>query len=80
MTSRTVRTRSQMLGDLIQGYVGAIHDMAAAVREDLAFEGSDPGPRLTDSQVDSILLSITTLANLASGDLSDLLNEMEVPA
>ncbi|WP_236083885.1 hypothetical protein [Pseudomonas aeruginosa] len=80
MTSRTVRTRSQMLGDLIQGYVGAIHDMAAAVREDLAFEGSDPGPRLTAEQVDAIHLSIITIARLAGEDLIQLLTELEVPA
>ncbi len=76
----TSRIGAKALGDQLYSYIGAIQDLATAVREDLAFEGSDPGPRLTDSQVDSILLSITTLANLASGDLSDLLNEMEVPA
>ncbi|RAL80332.1 hypothetical protein CSC34_6488 [Pseudomonas aeruginosa] len=54
--------------------------MATAVREDLAFEGCEPGPRLTGDQVDAIHLSIITIARLAGEDLIQLLTELEVPA
>ncbi len=55
-------------------------DLATAVREDLAFEGFELGPRLTAEQVDAIHLSIITIARLAGEDLIQLLTEMEVPA
>ncbi|EOG4614376.1 hypothetical protein ACLD9I_004011 [Pseudomonas aeruginosa] len=81
MKSRTIRTKAQMLGDLVTSYLGAIHDLATAVRQDMGFdESADPAPRLTGDQREAILLSITTLATLAHGDLVDLLTEMEVPA
>lgn len=74
------RTEVQALADQLQGYITAVGDLAIAVREDLAFEGSEPGPRLTADQVDAIHLSIITIARLAGEDLIQLLTELEVPA
>ncbi|AIX12492.1 hypothetical protein IPC665_31940 [Pseudomonas aeruginosa] len=76
----TSRIGAKALGDQLYSYIGAIQDLATAVREDLAFEGFEPGPRLTADQVDAIHLSIITIARLAGEDLIQLLTEMEVPA
>ncbi|MEQ1029817.1 hypothetical protein [Pseudomonas aeruginosa] len=84
----TSRIGAKALGDQLYSYIGAIQDLATAVREDLAtavredlaFEGCEPGPRLTADQVDAIHLSIITIARLAGEDLIQLLTEMEVPA
>lgn len=73
----TRRIGAKALGDQLYSYIGAIQDLATAVREDLAFEGCEPGPRLTAEQVDAIHLSII---RLAGEDLIQLLTEMEVPA
>lgn len=75
------RTEVQILADQLQGYISAIGDLASAVREDLAFEGSrDLAPRLTGDQVDAIHFSIITIAKLAGEDLVSLLTKLEVPA
>ncbi|MDU4256022.1 hypothetical protein [Pseudomonas sp.] len=75
------RTEVQALADQLQGYISAIGDLAVAVREDLAFEGSrDDAPRLTGDQVDAIHFSIITIAKLAGEDLITLLDKLEVPA
>ncbi len=76
----TRRIGAKALGDQLYSYIGAIQDLATAVREDLAFEGCEPGPRLTAEQVDAIHLSIITIARLAGEDLIQLLTELEVPA
>ncbi|KSP56904.1 hypothetical protein IPC665_31220 [Pseudomonas aeruginosa] len=77
----TRRIGAKALGDQLYSYIGAIQDLATAVHQDMGFDGSaDPAPRLTGDQREAILLSITTLATLAHGDLVDLLTEMEVPA
>ncbi|WP_054909077.1 hypothetical protein [Pseudomonas sp. NBRC 111135] len=75
------RTEVQALADQLQGYISAIGDLAVAVREDLAFEGSrDEAPRLSGDQVDAIHFSIITIAKLAGEDLITLLDKLEVPA
>ncbi|WP_448681391.1 hypothetical protein [Pseudomonas nicosulfuronedens] len=75
------RTEVQTLADQLQGYISAIGDLAAAAREDLAFEGSrDTSPRLSGDQVDAIHFSIITIAKLAGEDLINLLDKLEVPA
>ncbi|WP_275628806.1 hypothetical protein [Pseudomonas sp. 273] len=74
------RTEVQALADQLQGYITAVGDLAVAVREDLAFEGSEPGPRLTGDQVDAINLAIITMAKLAGEDLIGLLGKLGVPA
>ncbi|WP_313462508.1 hypothetical protein [Pseudomonas nitroreducens] len=75
------RTEVQILADQLQGYISAIGDLASAVREDLAFEGSrDLAPRLAGDQVDAIHFSIITIAKLAGEDLVSLLTKLEVPA
>lgn len=75
------RTEVQILADQLQGYISAIGDLASAVREDLAFEGSrDLAPRLAGDQVDAIHFSIITIAKLAGEDLVSLLTNLEVPA
>lgn len=75
------RTEVQILADQLQGYISAIGDLASAVREDLAFEGSrDLAPRLSGDQVDAIHFSIITIAKLAGEDLVSLLTKLEVPA
>lgn len=75
------RTQVQALADQLQGYLTAVVDLAIAVREDLAFEGSrDEAPRLTGDQVDAIHLAIITMANLAGEDLIALLSKLEIPA
>ncbi|HBP1257541.1 TPA: hypothetical protein L5S39_006369 [Pseudomonas aeruginosa] len=77
----TRRIGAKALGDQLYSYIGAIQDLATAVRQDMGFDESvDPAPRLTGDQREAILLSITTLATLAHGDLVDLLTEMGVPA
>lgn len=76
----TSRIGAKALGDQLYSYIGAIQDLATAVREDLAFEGFELGPRLTAEQVDAIHLSIITIAGLAGEDLIQLLTELEVPA
>lgn len=75
------RTEVQILADQLQGYISAIGDLASAVREDLAFEGSrDLAPRLSGDQVDAIHFSIITIAKLAGEDLVSLLTKLEVLA
>ncbi|EIU2832910.1 hypothetical protein ISF08_07875 [Pseudomonas aeruginosa] len=76
----TRRIGAKALGDQLYSYIGAIQDLATAVREDLAFEGCEPGPRLNGDQVDAIHLLIITIARLAGEDLIQLLTELEVPA
>lgn len=76
----TSRIGAKALGDQLYSYIGAIQDLATAVRADLAFEESAQGPRLTGDQVDAIHLSIITIAGLAGEDLIQLLTELEVPA
>ncbi|MFV3332206.1 hypothetical protein ACNFIA_14840 [Pseudomonas sp. NY15437] len=75
------RTEVQILADQLQDYISAVGDLASAVREDLAFEGSrDLAPRLAGDQVDAIHFSIITIAKLAGEDLVSLLTKLEVPA
>lgn len=40
----TSRIGAKALGDQLYSYIGAIQDLATAVREDLAFEGFELGP------------------------------------
>jgi len=74
------RTEVQLLADDLQAYIDTIQNLAKAFREDLAFEGSDPGPRLGDREKDAILLAIVCTTKVAAEDLISLLDKLEVPA
>lgn len=75
----TSRIGAKALGDQLYSYIGAIRTWLPQFAN-LAFEGFEPGPRLTADQVDAIHLSIITIAGLAGEDLIQLLTELEVPA
>ncbi|MNG32536.1 hypothetical protein D3C84_1185780 [compost metagenome] len=60
--------------------MAAIGGLAAAIREDRAFDGSDPGPRLTEEHQDSIHFAICALGKIVQSDFHDLMNLLEVPA
>jgi len=74
------RTEVQLLADDLQAYIETMQNLAKAFREDLAFEGSDPGPRLGNREQDAILHAIVCTAKVAAEDLISLLDKLEVPA
>ncbi|MFC2974648.1 hypothetical protein ACFOJE_20870 [Azotobacter bryophylli] len=75
----TERTDIQQLADQVENCITAIIGLAKAVHEDLAFEGSDAGPRMSTTEVDAIHFSIITIAQVAGNDLATLLNKLGVP-
>lgn len=74
------RTAVQLLADDLQAYVDTIGSLAKAFREDMVFDGSEPGPRLSGDERDAILLAIVCTAKVAGEDLITLLDKLEVPA
>lgn len=73
--SEAARLAGQVEADLT-----AIYALAAAIRDDRAYEGSDPPPRLDAEQQDAIHHAICRLAHFGLRAFHDLMSELEVPA
>ncbi|EQM66166.1 hypothetical protein L682_26850 [Aquipseudomonas alcaligenes OT 69] len=80
MSSRAVRSNSQTLADRLQESIHSIGSLAEIPSEDIAYEGSDPGPRLTPCGQASIHFAILTISRCAQEDLIALLDDLQVPA
>lgn len=80
MCSRAVRSNSQALADRLQESIHSIGSLAEILSEDIAYEGPDPGPRLTPGGQASIHFAILTISRCAQEDLIALLDDLQVPA
>lgn len=80
MASRVVRSNSQALADRLQEGIHSIGSLAEILSEDIANEGSEPGPRLTPDGQASIHFAILTISRCAQEDLIALLDDLQVPA
>jgi hypothetical protein len=80
MSQTSSRTESQLLADRIEEHLTAIPELVSVIREDQAFDGCEPGPRLSPCQVDALHFAIHALGKAVLGDFHNLMNLLEVPA
>jgi len=80
MVNRPIRSESQALAERLQEGIYTIGSLAEILSEDAAYEGSEPGPRLSVQGQASIHFAILTISKCAQEDLIALLEDLQVPA